>query len=188
MAKTSEGLISRFMGLRKVVIGALLMALVPFLAGCYGPFPLTHIVYKANGTIEDRVLRQVVFWVLVIVPVYGVSMLVDAIAFNLIEFWTGESIDISTITDEDGNTAVLVPSDDGRTASLTVSKDGRVVQELRFVRVSDAACNVYDSSGHLVGRVVRTPSGELRLMDSREDTVAVIGPGQLAQVLASRGE
>ncbi len=176
------------MGLRKVVIGALLVALIPFLGGCYGPFPLTRMVYKANGKVEHRFLRQVVFWGLVFVPVYGVSVFVDALVFNLFEFWTGKAIDVSKATDDDGNTAVLVPSDDGRTATLTVSKDGRVVQELRFVRESDAVCNVYDSSGHLAGRVVQTPSGELRLMDSREDTVAIIGPDELAQVLASRGK
>lgn len=186
MAPSRSSVLSRIDGLRRVVAVVLLVALAPFLANCYGEFPLTRAVYRANGDIENNILRQVVFWVFVIVPVYGVAAFADAVAFNLIDFWTGQGVDFSSTTDQQGNTVTLRPSQDGREAVLTVSKAGKTIEELRFVRASDGVCNVYDSKGGLVGRAERTPSGELKLTDAQEGTVTLISADQVAQVLAER--
>ena len=63
---------------------------------------------------------------------------------------------------------------------------GQDLQELRFVRASATVCNVYDSRGVLVGKAMRTPSGELRLTDAQDRTVTLISADQVAQVLAER--
>ena len=169
-----------------MVAVVLVGALTPFLTNCYGAFPLTHAVYRANGDIENSLLRQVVFWVFVIVPVYGVAMFADAVAFNLIDFWTGEGVDLSSTTDQQGNTVTLRPSQDGREAVLTVSREGKTIETMRFVRTSDSVCDVYDAGGALVGKAMRTPSGELRLTDASERTVAVLSADELAQVMAQK--
>jgi hypothetical protein len=186
MEASRRSALSVVYGLRKVVAVVVLLAAAPFLTNCYGAFPLTHAVYKANGDIENSLLRQVIFWVFVIVPVYEVAMFADAVAFNLIDFWTGEGVDFSSTTDQQGNTVTLQPSQDRREAVLTVSKAGKALQELRFVRASDSVCNVYDSTGVLVGKAMRTPSGELRLTDAQDRTVSVISADQVGQVLAER--
>jgi hypothetical protein len=187
MACPTRSLFLVIAGLRKVTVLVLLVALTPFLANCYGKFPLTHAVYKANGDIDNGLLRQIVFWVFVIVPVYGISMLADAVVFNLLDFWFGETIHLSSATDAQGNTVTLQPSEDGREAVLTVSRDGRTLQELRFVRTSDAVCDVYDADGALAGRAERTAAGELRLTDAQGRTVLLAGPQELAQAMARRG-
>ena len=186
MTASRRSLLGRICESRKVVAVVVMVALAPFLTNCYGQFPLTRAVYKANGEIENSILRQVVFWVFVIVPVYGVAAFADAVAFNLIDFWSGQGVDFSSTTDQQGNRVTLQPSQDGREAVLTVSKAGKTIEELRFVRASDTVCNVYDSRGVAVGSAERTPSGELRLTDAQGRTVTLISADQVTQMLAER--
>ncbi|MEK6665222.1 MAG: DUF3332 family protein [candidate division NC10 bacterium] len=67
-------------------------------AGCYGGFTLTKALYKFNGEIRvngdqqtNRVAQSVVMVILVIVPVYQLAALADAVIVNSIEFWTGKN-------------------------------------------------------------------------------------------------
>ena len=67
------------------------LAATTTLQGCYGSFNLTKKVYKFNGSVGDKWLKSLLFVAMCIVPVYELSGFVDAIAFNLIEFWTGSN-------------------------------------------------------------------------------------------------
>ncbi|MFM9008966.1 MAG: DUF3332 domain-containing protein [Bacteroidota bacterium] len=69
----------------------LVLSVSILLSGCYGSFNLVREVYDWNGTIEDKTVRSVVFWALVIIPVYEVAGLVDAVVLNVIEFWSGDN-------------------------------------------------------------------------------------------------
>jgi len=59
------------------------------LQGCYGKMALTKKVYRVNGEVHDKFLRSLVSWAFIIVPVYQISVLVDFVIFNTIEFWSG---------------------------------------------------------------------------------------------------
>lgn len=72
-----------------VAMSALLA--ISTLTGCYGKFALTRKVYELNGHVSDKFLRSGLTWVFIIVPVYWVAALVDFIAFNTIEFWSGKN-------------------------------------------------------------------------------------------------
>jgi len=61
------------------------------LQGCYGKMALTRKVYALNGSIQDKFVRSLVTWAFIIVPVYGISALVDFVLFNTIEFWSGKN-------------------------------------------------------------------------------------------------
>jgi hypothetical protein len=61
------------------------------LQGCYGKMALTKKVYALNGQVSDKFLRSWVTWAFIFVPVYGVSVGIDFILFNTIEFWTGNN-------------------------------------------------------------------------------------------------
>ncbi|GFO67674.1 hypothetical protein GMLC_12530 [Geomonas limicola] len=61
------------------------------LQGCYGKMALTRKVYALNGSVQDKFVRSLVTWAFIIVPVYGVSALVDFVLFNTIEFWSGKN-------------------------------------------------------------------------------------------------
>ncbi len=64
--------------------------------GCYGKFALTRKVYDWNGGLGNKFLKSIVFWALVIIPVYEIAGLADVVIFNLLEFWTGSNPIAST--------------------------------------------------------------------------------------------
>jgi hypothetical protein len=181
MTETRSSFFGRILGAKKLIACAVLFAMAPLFLGCYGAFPLTKAIYKANGRIQNTVLRNVVFWVFVIVPVYGIGMLADAVIFNLIDFWFGQTITISSATDEYGNLLVLAPSADGTQAVLTVSHDGQVVTEVSFVRTSDTVCEVRGADGSFRGQALRTPQGGIELTDAKGSLVASISPDDVRQ-------
>jgi len=76
----------------KQMISILLIAAMGIsFSGCYGSFSLTKKVYKWNGTMDDDIVTNVVFWALVILPVYEGCMFIDAVVLNTIEHWTGDN-------------------------------------------------------------------------------------------------
>ncbi len=179
---TSLPLMTRLRNRSRTVGFALLLALVPVAGGCYGRFPLTKAVYKFNGDVENPIIRNVVFWLFAWFPVYGFAALIDAIVFNLIDFWSGRSIEIN-MTTQDGKTTMLVPSADGKEAVLTVSKDGKVLAEQRFIRMANGDIEVRSADGKLNGMVLKTKKGDLNLTDAQGRTMGTIP----ASALSPRG-
>ena len=73
-------------------IGVGLVAMALLLNGCYGPFNLTRRLYNWNGQAGTTKWEQeMVFLLLVALPVYELTALGDAIVFNSMEFWTGNN-------------------------------------------------------------------------------------------------
>lgn len=91
-------------------VAALLAALTLMLstAQCFGGFTLTKRLYDFNksvapsGTMQGRVIQEIVFLVLAIIPVYLVVGILDLLVFNLVEFWTGKSLLAVNQTSPDG--------------------------------------------------------------------------------------
>jgi len=52
---------------------------------------LTKKVYSWNNEIGDKWVNELVFVLMVIVPVYEVTMFIDGIIINSIEFWSGDN-------------------------------------------------------------------------------------------------
>jgi len=172
---SGTGAMSSLRNRREWVVFAMLIAMLPLVfgsGGCYGKFPLTNKIYELNGDVSDsNVVKQVTFWVFVIVPVYEVGMLADAIVFNLVEFWTDQDVlAVGPTLDSNGNLVSLTPASDGREAVLTVSHDGKVLAQESFVKVSDTTFEVRDAQGNLDGKVLKRPDGTISLTD-RDGTV-----------------
>jgi hypothetical protein len=71
---------------------AALLATGSTLTGCYGSFGLTKKVYQFNGSVGNKWMKSLLFFVMAgVVPVYGITTFVDAVVLNLIEFWTGSN-------------------------------------------------------------------------------------------------
>lgn len=79
--------------MRKRIGGmALVLALAFGAQGCYGKFALTKRLHKWNGSLGDKFVNELVFLVIgVVLPVYGIAALVDAVVINSIEFWSGKN-------------------------------------------------------------------------------------------------
>jgi hypothetical protein len=165
----------------------LLFAVTPLLTvGCYGRFPLTKAVYRFNGDITDnKWIHSIILWIFVILPVYSIAMFGDAIILNLIEFWTGETLEISSYTREDGAEVVLEPSADGNEAVLTITKNGEVLGVQRYVRQADGSIQVLDVEGNLAGAVLPTANGGFDLTDADGNVVNGIPGEAIAALRAS---
>jgi hypothetical protein len=161
--ESGTGAMSPLRNRRGWVAVALLVVMLPLVfggQGCFGAFPLTN-----------KIIKSVTFWVLVIVPIYEVGMLADAIIFNLVEFWTGDQLlSVGPTVDSNGNLVSLTPASDGREAVLTVSRGGKVLAQESFVKVSDSTFEVRDAQGNLDGKVLKAPDGTISLTD-RNGTV-----------------
>jgi len=177
----SSRLMSAVWRSRLPVVLVLLVAMAPWMLGCFGSFPLTHAMYKFNGAVtKSDLIHTVVFWVFVILPVYSIAVIGDAVIFNLVEFWGGEALDISSTTDANGVTTTLAPAANGRDAVLTFSRDGKVVGEERFIRAADNTFEVRGTDGTLHGKVLRTDSGDILLTDAHGKTVGKLTAESLA--------
>jgi len=77
--------------MKKIISLLVLACFIAANTGCYGSFALTKKVYKWNGSLGDKWLDSLVMWVLYIIPVYGVSVFIDAVVFNVIEFYTSKN-------------------------------------------------------------------------------------------------
>lgn len=163
------------------------------ITSCFGRFPITRFVYRVNDNVSDSFDSQkmggffesIVMWIFAILPVYGLAMLGDAFIFNLIEFWTGDPIEISTHTTPDGKTITLAPTEDKDIAILTVEKNGEMLSENYIVRVSDTVCEVRSADGKIEGKMIRTADGSISLTDHRGEQVSMISQEDLAALSQS---
>lgn len=60
---------------------------------CMGSWNLTKKVYKFNETVTgNKFINNILFWILGGLGVYGVTIFIDYVILNLIEFWTGSNL------------------------------------------------------------------------------------------------
>lgn len=173
--------------IRPWIVLILLVAMVPMFTACYGRFQATRSIYRFNGDVSDqKLVRSVVMWVLLILPVYEIGALVDVFVLNPIDYWKGTRIDLGSRTDANGTTVALVPSGDGREAVLTLSRNGEVLAKSTLVRTSDSEIEVRDTDGRLVGRMLRAADGSLRLTDASGLTLRTMAAAELASARAKQ--
>lgn len=74
----------------KIVVAALLLAGSSLVfSSCIGSFQMTHRVLSWNKQIGNKFANELVFVCFCILPVYGVTLAIDALVMNSIEFWSG---------------------------------------------------------------------------------------------------
>ena len=101
--------------IRPWVVLALLVAMVPVFTGCYGNFQATKSIYKFNGEVsDDKLVRSVVMWGLLILPVYYIGGLADVIVLNPIEYWNGTKINVGSKPDTKSTTVAMHPAEQAR--------------------------------------------------------------------------
>lgn len=110
--------------LTKVLTVALLVASVPSLTGCYGPFWLTTKLHNWNGQVSNKkFVNELVFLGFTILPAYGICLLGDALIFNSIEFWGGNN----PISMKDGEVEIQDVMHDGKMYQVIKSKNNMTV-------------------------------------------------------------
>ncbi|MGQ7868996.1 DUF3332 domain-containing protein [Sunxiuqinia sp. sy24] len=103
-----------------------LLSTVFMLSSCIGSFNLTRTVYDWNKSVGDKFVNELVFLALNIVPVYSISVFVDAVVLNTIEFWTDEN----PMSMKEGEKREKLVEIDGKTYQLTSEKYKMTIAEL----------------------------------------------------------
>jgi hypothetical protein len=105
---------------RAWILLVLFVALAPLLTGCYGRFQTTRSIYKWNAEVsDDKLVRSVVMWGLLVVPVYSIGGLADVVVLNPIDYWQGTKIEVGSKPDAKGTTVTLAPV---KTTASTVAR------------------------------------------------------------------
>ena len=148
---------------RRMITIVVLVSLISVTASCYGPFNLTRNVYHWNGSIKgsgevnDKWMKEIVFFGMIVIPVYMFSALLDAFVFNSIQFWSGDN-PIKVTQDADGHikevrigeTVITVTKfNDGRSMKVSYTTAGTVVRTATVVETATGYVLI-DRAGHAI--------------------------------------
>jgi hypothetical protein len=114
----------------KLMVAMLSVTLV--LTSCIGSFNLTNKVKSWNEGLGNKFVNELVFIGMHIIPVYPITLFVDGIVLNSIEFWTGSA----PISKSDNGTKI-VKNSKGEDVMITSSAEGYTisngVEDVKFV-------------------------------------------------------
>ena len=72
-------------------LAALSLSCSILFSSCVGSFALFNRISDWNQNVSSKVVNELVFIALNVIPVYGVDYLADALVINSIEFWSGSN-------------------------------------------------------------------------------------------------
>jgi len=114
---------------KRLIPIALLAAIsMPVFTSCIGSFALTNKLLSWNNTIGSKVVNELVFIGLWILPVYEVSALADVLVINSIEFWSGSNPMACGKKMIDGHDGRYLVECDGKGYTITSENDGSEVR------------------------------------------------------------
>ncbi len=110
--------------------------------GCIGNFVVTRKILNWNQRISSKWVNEVIFLIMVIIPVYGVAILIDGIVLNSIEFWTGTN----PLAMKAGEVETKYVSKDGVSYKIEVSRNKYHFVQLEGPNMGDSADLIYNPS------------------------------------------
>jgi len=110
--------------------------------GCYGSFKLTHKVHDWNGTVGGDFVNNLVFWTFVIIPVYEVTLFIDGVILNVIEFWSGSN----PVSMNENDTEIQVVEAKGKIYEITATKNKFHVKQIKGPNEGEVAALVFNPS------------------------------------------
>jgi hypothetical protein len=129
-------------------------------AGCFGRFRAVNAVFELNREASDSpVVRSLVTFAFVIIPVYFVAFLIDWIILNVIDFFNGTN-KVADRTLPDGSTVHMAKLDADTVRVRHVDPAGKETS-FDIVRVGPDAGYVRDANGRIVGSVERLSDGRI---------------------------
>jgi len=143
----------------KKTIAIVMASCILLSLGCTGPFKLTKSVHTWQTGFENKWVDEVAFLGCVILPVYSLTMLGDAIIFNSVEFWTGDNPMETVQLEGDGKTVEMALQEDG---SILVSNG----QEVFTLERTETGVTAKDADGHVLYRSVKNADGAISVYDA----------------------
>ena len=175
--------------MKKLIATLVLFTFV--LTGCFGSFNLTRKVYQFNKAQGDKWVQEIVFIVLVVVPVYGLSTLADAVVFNSIEFWTGNNPvaangvkPVMIAKGQSGEAALLFDGPQEK-ISLQISQ-GQTHRDLTFVPGENGVV-AEDAQGQVQFTAVTNADGSVSVYDKDARLLQSFSSEQVAALVEKQG-
>ena len=129
--------------MKKMILAALAVLCIIGSSGCVSGshgFALTKKLYSWNKSLDGKWTQELVFIVANIIPVYGISVWIDAVILNSIDFWTDSNPLASKTIEVDGQKVVMTKQADG---SILVSSEKGIY---RLVKTGDRV-SAFDMNG-----------------------------------------
>jgi hypothetical protein len=176
-----------------IVVGSFLTVTT----ACYGPFNLTKNVYNWNSNIKgssevnEKWMKEFVFFGMIIIPVYMFSALLDAFIFNSIQFWSGNNPVKANDAGDDGATRVVrlggltvTMAESDRGTAVTYERNG-IVERRAIIETSATGYRLIDDTGALLAEAEMGRDGSVTLLDR---DCQVVKQWSSDQLLALAGE
>lgn len=163
------------MNAKRGLLVLLLFAIVLLHPGCYGSFNLTKSLHEWNGRVGSDWGNEGVFLLLVIIPVYGVTLLVDAIILNSIEFWSGDNpVNEAYLYDGDGEKVARlsrVETEDGGHVLCQLISGEKVTGEFLLMTGDDGVTYKKTTDGRMLASARPMDDGSIIVRDTETGTV-----------------
>ncbi len=182
---------------QRTIAMVVLLSVMTMSTACYGPFNLTKNVYrwnsnvKGNGQVNDKWMKEIVFFGMLIVPAYMFSALLDTFIFNSMHFWTGESPIKESDLGSDGTKVATVgettirwtPLEDG--AMVSFERHG-IVERRATIVASATGYRLVDEQGNLLSEAEYAADGSVRLLNGECQVVKELSREQLRTIAEDR--
>ncbi|MBI3807401.1 MAG: DUF3332 family protein [Nitrospirae bacterium] len=183
--------------IKRIVTAIVVGSFLTVTTACYGPFNLTRSVYhwnsniKGSSEVNEKWMKEFVFFGMIIIPVYMFSALIDAFIFNSIQFWSGSNPVKATNAGGDGATravqlggvtVTMVESDRGTT--VTYERNG-IVERRATIETNSMGYRLIDETGALLAEAEKGQDGSVTLLDR---DCQVVRQWTSDQLLALAGE
>lgn len=147
----------------------LLLAAALLATSCFGSFKLSRTIWSFNKDVGGKWGQEAVFLAFIIIPVYEIALLVDAVVFNTGEFWAGKTTGSMTGLEAPGDERV-VTLDDGTTLRIVrESEDTLRVEhagEIRFLHRTDDGMEALDEKGTVLAKAQGAANGDVVVTDA----------------------
>jgi hypothetical protein len=158
---------------------------VTLLTGCTGSFVLTKKVYNFHKQQKDKWMDELVFLGCVILPVYGLATLGDAIIFNTAEFWTGknpinEASSGKTLTSGDLQVELSYSHKNDTVKVVSIKSLQPGVQFV--VKRTESGVIAEDKDGKMLFTSVTEADGGISVYDSNKMLVRHFSPIEIKEV------
>jgi hypothetical protein len=151
---------SRFHKLRNGLVLALSAILFTTAAGCFGRFRAVNFIYEFNKEASPNpVVRSLVMFALVVIPVYFFAFLADWLVLNVVDFFNGNS-QMASKQLPDGTTVNMAKLDADTVRVSHVDANGKETS-FDVVRVGSKAGYVRAADGRILGTVEQLADGRL---------------------------
>lgn len=165
-----------------LIAGSALLA-----TGCFGSFGATNALYDWNKDVSSsKWLQWLVFLVLIILPVYGLFILADALVINTIEFFSGKNpIGGGSADLGNGHTLRSSKTDDPNLVKHEIREDGELKRTVYVRRISDQEMVLLDEHMKPSGRARILPDGSVQLLDGSGRVLSTVRPKQVRRATAA---